>query len=50
MFNSLFGLVEDVAKLVVAPVEVIAGTARVVTKPLTNLLEEVVSEVEDWNN
>jgi hypothetical protein len=50
MFSSLFGLIGDVANVVVAPIEVVASVARVVTKPLANTLDEVVSEVEDWSN
>lgn len=50
MFNSLFGVVTDVAKIVTAPVEVALDTTRVVTKPLADVAEEIVEGAKDLIN
>ncbi len=47
MFKSLFGIVEDVVKVVAAPVEIAIDVTRVVTKPIADLAEEAVQEVKD---
>ena len=47
MLKSLFGIVEDVAKIAVAPVKVAADLTRAVTKPLADAAESVADEVED---
>lgn len=41
----MFGLVGDLFKVVAAPVVIAADLARVVTKPVADLAEEVVREV-----
>jgi len=46
MFGSLFDLAEDVCDIVSAPVEIVAETARVVTKPIADVAKEVVEEVK----
>jgi len=47
MFKSIFGLVEDVATVVTAPVEVAVDLTRCVTKPLADAAEAVTDEVKD---
>ncbi len=47
MFKSLFGVVGDVVKIAVAPVEIAAGLTRVVTKPVADLAEDAVDGVRD---
>lgn len=47
MFKSLVGLVTDVAKITVAPIEVAVDLTRVVTKPLADAAEEIASEVKE---
>lgn len=49
LFDAAFGLVGDVAKIALAPVEIVAGVARVVTKPVAELAKEIAEEVEDWS-
>ncbi len=46
MFGSLVGIVTDVAKIAVAPIEIALDTTRVVTKPVADLTQEVVKEVK----
>lgn len=41
----MFGLFTDVAKLVLAPVQIAADIARVVTAPVAELAQEVAKEV-----
>ena len=45
MFGSLFGLVGDVAKVVLTPVAVVADVARVVTKPTADVVTDVAKEI-----
>lgn len=47
MFGSIFGLVGDVAKITIAPVELTASVARAVTKPVADIIEEVVKDITD---
>jgi hypothetical protein len=44
---GIFGLVEDIAKIAIAPVEIAADLTRVVTKPLADMAEEVADEISD---
>jgi len=46
MFGSLFNAITDVAKIVVAPVEIAAGVTRAVTKPLAEAAGELVKDVK----
>lgn len=46
MFGSLFGIVGDVAKIVIAPVEIVLDTTRIITKPLGDMAETVAQEVK----
>lgn len=46
-FDDIAGLVGDVAKVAVAPVEIVANVARAVTKPIAEIAEEIVDEVKD---
>lgn len=47
MFNSLFNLAGDALKIVAAPVEIAADLARVVTKPVADIADDVVDSVKD---
>lgn len=47
MFGSLLNLGSDLVDIATAPVKVAAGVARVVTKPVADVANEVVKEVED---
>lgn len=47
MFKSLIGIVEDVAKIAIAPVSIAADITRTVTKPLADAAEAVADEVGD---
>lgn len=47
MFGSIFGLVGDVARIAVAPVEITASVARAVTKPVADTVGEVVKDITD---
>ena len=47
MLNSLFSVVTDVAKIVTAPVEIALDTTRAITKPVAEVAETMVKEVED---
>lgn len=47
MFDSLLKLGKDVADIASTPVEVTADLARVVTKPMAELADEVKKEVKD---
>lgn len=46
MFKSIFDLAGDVAKIVVAPVEIAVDLTRVVTKPLADIAEGATEEVK----
>lgn len=45
LLYSIAGLAEDVAKTATAPVSIVADTARIVTKPVGNLADELAKEV-----
>jgi hypothetical protein len=47
MFGSLLGVVTDVVKVAVAPVEIALDVTRVVTKPIADLAEEAAAEVKE---
>ena len=47
MFGSLLGIATDLVKVAVAPVEIAADVARVVTKPAADLAQEAVKEVKE---
>jgi methionine synthase II (cobalamin-independent) len=47
MFDSLFGIVSDVAKTVSAPVKIAADLTRAVTKPIADAAEDCAKAVED---
>ena len=47
MFGSLLGIVGDVAKIALAPVAIASDVARVITKPVADLTQEVSVEVRD---
>jgi hypothetical protein len=44
--NSLFGLIEDVARIAIAPVEIVVDMARVITKPAADVAEDISLEVK----
>jgi len=44
---GVFDLVKDVGTLVTAPIEVVATTARIVTKPLAEMADELVEDLEE---
>jgi len=46
MFGSLFGIVEDVVKIAVAPVEIAASVVRAATKPIAEVAEELAKDVK----
>ena len=47
MFKALFGLVDDVASIVTAPVEIAADLTRVVTKPIADLSKEAAEAIKE---
>jgi hypothetical protein len=47
MFGSLFELATNVAKVVVAPIEVVAHVANAAVKPIAEGVAEVVKDVKD---
>lgn len=47
MFNSLFKFVENVAEVVITPVEIAAQMANTVIKPVVEGLKEIKEEFED---
>lgn len=47
MFGLLLGLVVDVAKIAVAPVEIAVDLAPVVTKPLADVAQGAVTLVKE---
>lgn len=47
MFKSLIGLVSDVAKVAVAPVEIAVDVTRAMTKPVADMATEMTKEVKD---
>ena len=50
MFESLFGLVEDVAKITLAPVAIAIDLTRSVTKPIGELAEEAAKGIGEIIN
>lgn len=50
MFKSLFGVVSDVAKIAIAPIEIAADVTRAVTKPIADVAEEAVKEIKDMTD
>jgi hypothetical protein len=46
MFKSVFNVLEDVTRVVTAPVEVLVDLAQVVTKPSAELAQDIVNEVK----
>jgi hypothetical protein len=46
MFKSILNLAEDVARVVTAPIEILADGAQVVTKPSAKLAQDIVNEVK----
>ena len=46
MFKSLIGIVTDVAKVAVAPVEIALDVTRAATQPVAEAAEEIVKEVK----
>lgn len=47
MFKSLFGIIEDVATVALAPVEMAADLTRAVTKPLADGAKFVTDTVKE---
>ena len=47
MIKSLFGVVEDVVKIAVAPVSIAADLTRVVTKPVADLAQMTAEGIHD---
>ena len=47
LFDSCLDLVSDVAKAVVAPVEVVIDVADAIVKPIAEVAQDVVEEVKD---
>lgn len=47
MFKPLFGIVEDVARIALTPVEIAADLTRAVTKPIADVAEEAARDVKD---
>lgn len=47
LFDSLIGLGKDVVDIVKAPVEIAVDAARVVTKEVANMANEVVKDVKE---
>lgn len=46
MFGSLIGLIGDVVKVAVAPVEIALDATRIVTKPLGDIAEAAAKEIK----
>jgi len=47
MFGSLFGIVGDVVKVAIAPVEIALDVTRTVTKPIADMATDLTKEVKD---
>lgn len=45
MFKNLLGLVENVVKIAIAPVEIVVAAAKVVTQPVADILEDITEEI-----
>lgn len=50
MFRSLFGIAGDVAKVVIAPVEIAVDVTRSVTKPIGELAEQAAKGIKEIVN
>jgi hypothetical protein len=46
-FMGIFDLLTDVVKIAVAPIEIVANIAQVVTKPVVEIAEEIVDATKD---
>lgn len=46
MFKSLLGLVEDVVKIAVAPVEIAIDATRIITKPVGDVAQAAAKEIK----
>lgn len=47
MFKSLFGVVGDVAKVAIAPVEIALDVTRVVTKSVADMATGLTKEIKE---
>ena len=47
MFKSLLELTGDVIKIAAAPIEIVTDTVRVITKPISDVSQEIVKEVKE---
>lgn len=47
MFDNLINIVSDVAKVVVAPVEISLDLTSTITKPIAELAEDLVQEIKE---
>jgi hypothetical protein len=43
----MFGLLDDIVKIAVAPISIATDVARVVTKPVADIAEEICKEAKD---
>jgi hypothetical protein len=50
MFTSLFDLAANLTKIVVAPIEVVAGVANTVLEPVVEATEEIVKDIKSIND
>lgn len=44
---GIFDLLTDVVKIAIAPVEIVANVAQVITKPIVEVAEEIVEATSD---
>lgn len=44
---GIFDLLTDIVKIAVAPIEIVANVAQVVTKPIAEVAEEIVDASKD---
>ncbi len=47
MFESLTNLLTDVVKITTAPIELVAASARVITKPVADVAKNAVEAVKE---
>ena len=47
MLGSLFGLIDDVAKIATAPIEVALDATRIITKPTADIAQEAVDLIKE---
>ncbi|QDP49872.1 hypothetical protein [uncultured Marinobacter sp.] len=47
MLGSILGIVEDVAKIAIAPVKIAADMTRTVTKPMADAAVDAADSVEE---